>query len=691
MNPPVIASLRLLLLALFCLVSSSCGPEVRPLQERSGDRPPELEVLVVDLAGVLGTVEIAYCHRALREADGRRLVFRLRDAGGMAESAAQTLGLLDQLAEARDRGVLTTAVVQGQVTGGAAFLALLCDELYFMRGGQLGSVTPMASTWEMIQEMSDEDAERVRYRQYAEEMLQRLGLRREKLSQNAVRLCEGMADPALRLVRATIARGGLESVRIVSAEELAGLAQGGAEVLAQSEVTQPVMLTAAEAVDVGISRGVVDSMEQLCSDILLVDRRLVGELQVSWSEQMVGWLEWMQPALLVLGFVLLVLELKTPGLGVAGLLGTLFLSLGMFYSYLVGLADVAEIVLFFLGIALLAVEIFMLPGMVVFGAFGFVCLVLSLVLSRQTFVLPQTGTQEDILFHNLLQLMLLFLGVIVAAALLWRTLPYIPILRRVYLPAAEPATGSGVRAPASGSRPAGWRLGLVGQIGRTLTVLRPSGVAEIAGQPVDVVTEGDYVPAGQQVRVLEVVGNRVVVEAAASSPGTSEDGSVGVILLLMVLALVFFVGEVFFISFGVLSALGIGSVFGAVFLAFQEGDAWGWIVLSSEAVLAPLAIWGAMRVMPHTRFGRALMLAAPSRDEVAGRATEPGLQGLMGHVGETLSSLRPSGFARIDGRKVDVTTRGEMIDQGVAVRVIEVLGNRVVVRGDRSHSGGPES
>ena len=55
------------------------------------------------------------------------------------------------------------------------------------------------------------------------------------------------------------------------------------------------------------------------------------------------------------------------------------------------------------------------------------------------------------------------------------------------------------------------------------------------------------------------------------------------------------------------------------------------------------------------------------------------MEPLEGKRGVTLSALRPSGFARIDGRKVDVVTRGEMIDEDVDVVVIDVSANRVVV------------
>jgi membrane-bound ClpP family serine protease len=47
-----------------------------------------------------------------------------------------------------------------------------------------------------------------------------------------------------------------------------------------------------------------------------------------------------------------------------------------------------------------------------------------------------------------------------------------------------------------------------------------------------------------------------------------------------------------------------------------------------------------------------------------------------------VSPLRPAGFARIENRRIDVVTRGELLDDGCPVRVVEVHGNRVVVARD---------
>ena len=60
---------------------------------------------------------------------------------------------------------------------------------------------------------------------------------------------------------------------------------------------------------------------------------------------------------------------------------------------------------------------------------------------------------------------------------------------------------------------------LVGQEGRTLTQLRPAGLAQIGERRLDVVADNELVPAGVRVRVVEVEGNRVVVEAV-EDPGS---------------------------------------------------------------------------------------------------------------------------------------------------------------------------
>jgi len=227
---------------------------------------------------------------------------------------------------------------------------------------------------------------------------------------------------------------------------------------------------------------------------------------------------------------------------------------------------------------------------------------------------------------------------------------------------------------------------LVGRVGTAATVLRPTGAMAIDDDRVDVVTEGEFLEQGQPVRVLYVRGNRVVVAAVAdderSGAGgadrSGEDGSVGLVLLLVIVGLLLIFLEVLFVSMGALGIGAAGCLLGSIFLAFQESLPFGISVTVFEALAAPAVFYLSFKILPKTPFGKRLILTGPPTEGTAA-AADDSLDTLAGKHGRTLSPLRPAGFARIEGRKVDVVTRGEMIDEGAEVRVLDVSGNRVVV------------
>ena len=660
------------------LVAACGGPLRRVDSGPDAAAPASPEVLVVTLEGKLGTQELARATRTLREAashGARFVVFRLRDSGSLGEDLDDVQSLLDRIVASE---VPTVAVVQGRVIQGAAHLAVVCDQLYFLGGAQLGEIQKPEQEWTDVFAPDPEGEQARRWDALAEALGARLAARQNQLRPEARKLVLAMADPRVQLFSATVRDGGFERQRLLDQDELTALQGSGAVVLAPQQLTRPVIVDAQLAEDVGLSNGTLQSFDQL-AEVLLFDREAMAELTVDWAEQMVGWLELLQPFLLVVGFLLILFEVKTPGVGLPGLLGTAFLALAMFHSYLVGLAEITEILVFFLGLAAIAVEIFLLPGTVVFGAVGFLCLVFALVLSQQTFVLPQNRIEEDILLQNLTNVTLLFVAVLVLGFASWRILPKVPFFNRVFLPPPEPRPSVG----GAGSAPSGLGLpnealtALVGRTGTAATVLRPTGSMRLDGEPYDVVTEGEFVEAGTAVRVLYVQGNRVVV-AAETAPRAGESGSVGVVLLLLILGLALIVAEVLFVSFGVVAVLAGVSLLSAVFVAFQESTAFGVTILVVEAIASPIVLTLAFKLLPKTPFGRQLILAGPATPGSAG-AADADLAGYVGKVGVTLSALRPAGFARIDGRKIDVVTRGEMLDAGVDVVVVDVTGNRVVV------------
>lgn len=148
-------------------------------------------------------------------------------------------------------------------------------------------------------------------------------------------------------------------------------------------------------------------------------------------------------------------------------------------------------------------------------------------------------------------------------------------------------------------------------------------------------------------------------------------------ILLLTLGLGLIVAEIFFPSFGVLSVLATGAIVGAIAMAFQESSATGMRFLLATAVLVPAVIVLGFKLFPKSPFGRHMVAGGLSF--ASQKATDERDLALLGTLGTVEADCRPAGMARLAGRRVDVVTRGEWIEAGAAVRVVEVQGNRVVV------------
>ena len=139
--------------------------------------------------------------------------------------------------------------------------------------------------------------------------------------------------------------------------------------------------------------------------------------------------------------------------------------------------------------------------------------------------------------------------------------------------------------------------------------------------------------------------------------------------------------EAFVPSHGAITLVGLASVAGSVALAFLKHETVvGVIFLILALFLAPASLIAAFSIFPRTRLGKRLILHEGQTAESGYVAQDPREQELIGKTGVALSVLRPSGAARIDGRRHDVMTEGEMIAKGAAIEVRQVEGNRIVVR-----------
>jgi len=279
--------------------------------------------------------------------------------------------------------------------------------------------------------------------------------------------------------------------------------------------TTLLTLKADEAVYYGLATQVVNGEDQV--------RAYFGSPQVrrfdaSWSEGLVRILCSLpvRAILIIVFLICLFVELAAPGMGVFGATALVALLILIGAPALAGMAQWWDILLIVVGLALVAAEIFVLPGMGICGVAGVVCLVAGMI---GTFVSDDLGTATGRaeLWAGLITTLSSMFAAGVGMWLISRHLQSIPVLNRLVLrtevpsPVTAAATAAVPRSLLQAMAPA--RPGLkVGDIGRAETDLRPAGKAVINGRLCDVTSVVGYLAKGTAIRVVSDSSLAIEVE-----------------------------------------------------------------------------------------------------------------------------------------------------------------------------------
>jgi len=151
--------------------------------------------------------------------------------------------------------------------------------------------------------------------------------------------------------------------------------------------------------------------------------------------------------------------------------------------------------------------------------------------------------------------------------------------------------------------------------------------------------------------------------------------SVALIAAMVVAGLLLVFTEVF-VPGGVLGVIGGILLLVGIVGAFEKSLAWGSVLFAVVAVFGGIGFYCWVTYFPNSRMGRKIILDTNGHDW---HGFDDAKQELVGKEGVAHSKLRPAGIATIDGQRIDVVTRGEMIKRRAAIRVIEVEGNKVTV------------
>jgi membrane-bound serine protease (ClpP class) len=217
--------------------------------------------------------------------------------------------------------------------------------------------------------------------------------------------------------------------------------------------------------------------------------------------------------LMMIGIIAVYTELQSPGIGIGAIVAAAAFGLYFLFSFLATEPHLLPVILFVLGAALVAVELFIFPGIVITAVAGVGLMLFGLLSVRLPgdFFAPghnMTWRIEHVQ-EPMTILVIAVIGGSVGIMLVARYLPKSPLFRRFVVqgPARiEPSEQPGVSVS---NRVTAVREN---DTGVAETDLRPAGKINLGGNTLIAMSNGDYIDRGSRVRVIQLKGNQVVVE-----------------------------------------------------------------------------------------------------------------------------------------------------------------------------------
>jgi membrane-bound serine protease (ClpP class) len=476
-------------------------------------------VHVIEITGPIDQGLPPYVERALAEAadaDAAAVVLEVDTPGGLLNAALQTQSALT------DTPLRTVGYVEGQALSAGALLTIATDEIYLTPASTLGAATPVRGSGEPADEKTV-SAVRATFRATAQ------------ATGRDPAVAEAMVDPAVT-VDGLVGAGELLTLDPQEAKArdyAADIVPDRAAALAAAGLAD------AEVVETGVSPA--ESTAQLLTHPVL-----------AWG-------------LVIVALLLLITDLSAGGVGAGAGVAAVLFAVFLWAHAVTGLAGWADIALVVAGLALIAAELLVFPGTGLPGVAGLVAVLGGLFMAQLGRELVTTEQLVQAGFGVAATLAAVLVGLVAAVRTLSRRGPPSALALTARLdgrteavargggwlrwfggrdlvlpddePAAEtpaggpgthPAAGDTAPATPSGAGPRGAAppvdeaepppASLAGAAGVALSALRPAGMADIDGERVDVVADGEFIPAGAPIRVLRDEGYRRVVRRTHPSP-----------------------------------------------------------------------------------------------------------------------------------------------------------------------------
>lgn len=478
--------------------------------------------------GVLVLVERAV--QEARDLNAKAIIFRVNTFGGRVDSAVE---IADAIGSAPCR---TIAYIEGRgAISAGALISFACDDIIMKDDVNIGAATPVYQTSEGMTAAEEKSVSfmRAKMRALAESKGHNPDIAQAMVDSD-IELRGFVNEQGVYEVYAVDSDGKesnnakkpdiepIQKIIDVVTEDLpidvnvtskdddeesdvgTVIYEDGSElVLANGKL---LTLTPKEAVKYGVIERTVDSYDEAVTHFML-GGGTYHIVEANWAERAFRFLTSPTIAglLLMLGMGGLYLEVRTPGFGIPGIVGITCLTLFFGSHYVLGMADTIDIILVLAGIALILVEVFVIPGFGLAGVAGIIFLVGGIYLSLVNFTMPEYSWQFDRLNDVAYSFAVFVISSTVLIFTTWKLLPMTPMYGAMVLSDTMGADAGYIGQNMDEAR------AVIGKVGRSASPLRPTGKGKFDGKRYDVVTRGDFVENDVAIRIVETDGNRYVV------------------------------------------------------------------------------------------------------------------------------------------------------------------------------------
>lgn len=354
--------------------------------------------------------------------------------------------------------------IDNNAASAGALISIACDSIYMRPGANIGAATVVNQTGEAVPD---------KFQSYMRSMMRSTA----EATGRDPKIAEGMVDPRIKIP------GVSDSGRVIT-------------------------FTTSEAIKNGFCEGTAEDIPELLNSAGIENYEIL-KFEMSTTDRIIRFL--ISPV--ISGILIMIIiggiyfELQSPGIGFP--IGASIVAALLYFAplYIEGLAANWEIILFIVGVILVAVEIFAIPGFGVAGISGIALIVTGLALSMIDNIGFEMGSFPvselvSAIFIVVIASFLALLGSILLSKQLFST---------------ESRFFGGLALATTQEKSAGYTSAvssyssMIGQEGISKTVLRPSGKVLIDDETYDATAESGYIDKGENVKVTRYVNTQLFV------------------------------------------------------------------------------------------------------------------------------------------------------------------------------------